>query len=204
MIAAVSCILGLTIARTKLPVFSIDWLLNARQTRSLEPEVILIHDMRGYHHQLTVKRGGTIKCLGVIFYPALTGKQQQLAALMEFKQIMAAVATRRASSELIKAVLESSLLNKVAHRGVLSGWSLDQSIQFDVVLAREYRKRTKNIATSQEANLFLPAALGGLGFRRLSDIIQKRKRAIIDTLHESSMELRVAVTAMINRASRHA
>ena len=127
-----------------------------------------------------------------------------MAALSEFKQIMAAVATRRASAELIKAVLESSLLNKVAYRGVLSGWSIAQSVQFDVILAREYRKRTKNMATSQEANLFIPAALGGLGFRRLSDIIQERKRAIVDQLHESPMELRVSVTAMINRAARHA
>ena len=74
---------------------------------------------------------------------------------------VAAVATRRASPELIKAVLESSLLNKVAYRGVLSGCSLEQSIQFDVILAREYRKRTKNMMTSHEANLFLPVALGG-------------------------------------------
>ena len=73
---------------------------------------------------------------------------------------------------------------------------------FDVILAREYRKRAKNMTTSQEANLFLPAALGGLGFRGLSDTIQERKRAIIDSLHdESPMELRVAVTAMINRAA---
>ena len=100
----------------------------------------------------------------MIFDPALTGKPQLLAALSEFKQITVAVATRKASAELIKAVLESSLLNKVAYRGVLSGWSLAQSIQFDVILAREYRKRTKNMATSQEANLFIPAALGGLGF----------------------------------------
>ena len=58
MIAAVSCILGLTIARTKLRVFSMDWSLNAHQSRSLEPEVILIHDMKGEHHKLTVKRCG--------------------------------------------------------------------------------------------------------------------------------------------------
>ena len=35
MMAAVSCILGLTIAKTKLRVFSMDWSLNARQARSL-------------------------------------------------------------------------------------------------------------------------------------------------------------------------
>ena len=116
---------------------------------------------------------------------------------------MAAVATRRASPELIKAVLESSLLNKVAYKGVLSGWFLDQSVQFDINLAREYRRRMKNMATSQEANIFPPAALGGLGFQRLSDIIQERKQAIVNHLYESPMDLRVAVTSMINRAKRH-
>ena len=71
------------------------------------------------------------------------------------------------------------------------------------VLAREYRRRTKDMATSQDVNMFLPASLGGLGFRRLSDIIQERKRAIVDRLHESPMALRVVVTAMIDRARRH-
>ena len=102
---------------------------------------------------LTVKWAGTVKCLGLLFYTELTEKPQLRAALLEFKKIMAAVATRRTFPELLKAVLES----RVAY--VLSGWSLDQSVQFDIVLAREYRRRTKNTATSQEANIFLPAAL---------------------------------------------
>ena len=55
MMVAVSCILGLTIARKKLRVFSMDWSLNAHQTRSLEPEVILIHDMKGEHHKWAVR-----------------------------------------------------------------------------------------------------------------------------------------------------
>ena len=55
--AAVSCMQGLTISKTKLRVFGMDWSLTARQTRSLVPEVILIHDMKGEHHKLTVKPG---------------------------------------------------------------------------------------------------------------------------------------------------
>ena len=58
------------------------------------------------------------------------------------------------------------------------------------------------MATSKEANIFLPASLGGLGFSRLNDIIPERKRVIVDRLHESPMELSVAVTAMSNRARR--
>ena len=41
----------------------------------------------------------------------LTGKPQLRAALLEFKKIMTAMATRQASLELIKAVFESSFLN---------------------------------------------------------------------------------------------
>ena len=116
---------------------------------------------------------------------------------------MAAVATQHASPELIEEVIESSLLKKVAYRGVLSGWPLDQSILFDVILASKCRRRTKNMATSQEAKNFLPTSHGGLGFRRLSGIIRKRKRTIVDRLHENPLELRVAGTAIINRARRH-
>ena len=82
-------------------MFSMDWTLNARQ------------NMMGGNHVLTVKRAGTVKCLEVLFDTELTGKPQLRAAMTEFK-IMAAVATQRASPELIKAVLESSLLSNVA------------------------------------------------------------------------------------------
>ena len=81
--------------------------------------MIVIHDVRAENHNLNVKRGGAIKCRGVIFDPDPTGKPQLLATLTEFKQIMAAVATRTASPELIKAVLESSL-KKVAEAMLLS------------------------------------------------------------------------------------
>ena len=59
------------------------------------------------------------------------------------------------------------------------------------------------MTTSHEASIVLTAALEGLGFRRLSDIIQERKRAIVDRLHESPMELSIAVTAIIKWARRH-
>ena len=91
-----------------------EWTQIARQSRSLEPEIILFHDMRGNHHMLTAKRGGTLKCLGVLFDPALTERLRLICAITEFKKIMAAVATRKAPPELSKAALESSLLNKVA------------------------------------------------------------------------------------------
>ena len=56
MMAVVSCVLGLTIARSKLRVFSMDWSLNTLQARNRVAETIAIHDTEGGHHVLTVKR----------------------------------------------------------------------------------------------------------------------------------------------------
>ena len=41
---------------------------------SLAAESIIIHDMVGGDHVLTVKRAGVVKCLGVLFDPELTGR----------------------------------------------------------------------------------------------------------------------------------
>ena len=82
--------------------------------------------MKSGNHELTVKRAGTVKCFEVLFDAEVTCKPRLRAAPLEFRMIMAAVATRRASPKLIKAVLESSLLNKVTYGGFHSGWSLDQ------------------------------------------------------------------------------
>ena len=69
MMTAISCVLGLTIARSKLRVFSMDWSLNRRQNKTRAAESIIIHDMVGGDHVLTVKRAGIVKGLGVLFDP---------------------------------------------------------------------------------------------------------------------------------------
>ena len=76
-------------------------------------------------------------------------------------------------------------------------------MQLDSVLAAEYRRRTKDRSTAQTENIFQPPGAGGLGFRRLSSVIQDRKRAIIDRLHDSSPGVRRAVESMLSRARLH-
>ena len=51
--------------------------------------------------------------------------------------MIAAARYRNVSVDTIKAAFESSILNKVAYRGVLSGWSLAFSKEFDRLLAQE-------------------------------------------------------------------
>ena len=63
----------------------------------------------------------------------------------------------------------------------------------------EYRRRTLNNETKQEESLFQPAESGGLGFRRMSSVIQDRKKSIVDRLRDSPRLVCMAVSDMLER-----
>ena len=105
-----------------------------------------------------------------------------LTSPRQISQVLAASRCKPASPDTFKVVVESYLVNKVAYRGVLSGWSLKQTISLDKHLAAEYRRRNLNNKTYQEESLFQPADSGGPGFRRLSSVIQGRKKSIVDRM----------------------
>ena len=76
------------------------------------------------------------------------------------KSLIAAARYRNALAHTIKAVFESSVLNKIAYRGVHSRWSLAFTKDIDRLLAQEYRRRTKNREPYQGENLFQPPERG--------------------------------------------
>ena len=82
--------------------------------------------------------------------------------------VVAVARTRRASLDMLRAVFQSSLLKKVvAYHGVLAGWSLEDSMRLENILAGQYRRHTKDRLTAQAGNM-----VWGLGFFRLSSAIQ--------------------------------
>ena len=131
----------------------------------------------------------------------VSGKTQRDLSTQELNGLLAACRHRKATPDTIKAVLESSFIAKIAYRGVHSGWSLKFSLELDRIIAREYRRRTLNMKSSQEELIFQSARNGGLGFKRLSDVIQKRKKAVVDRLDECPLPVQTAVRAMLHRAT---
>ena len=73
-------------------------------------------------------------------------------------------------------------------------------MSLDKHLAAEYRRRTLNNRAYQEESLFQPAEAGGLGFRRLSSVIQDRKKSIVDRLRDSPRLVCMAVSEMLERS----
>ena len=85
--------------------------------------------------------GNMVKCLGVHYDMNLSGTTQRGEFPQEMKRLIAAARFRNASANTVKAVFESSVLNKIAYRGVLLGWSLSYAKELDRLLAQEYRRR---------------------------------------------------------------
>ena len=131
---------------------------------------------------MQIKRVGAIKCLGVYYDVNLSGTTQREESLKEMKSLIAAARYRNASADTIKAVFESSVLNKITYRGVLSGWSLAFTKELGRLLAQEYRRRTRKKDSSQGEQLFQPPERGGLGFKRVSDAIQRHKQTLVGRL----------------------
>ena len=97
----------------------------------------------------------------------LSGTTRRAESLQEMKRLIAAARYINASADTVKAVFESSVLNKITYRGVLSGWSLSYAKELDRLLALEYRRRSKNRDSSQGEHIFQLADRGGLGFKRV-------------------------------------
>ena len=81
---------------------------------------------------------------------------------------------------MVEAVITTSLLNKAAYQGVLSNWSLKHTLELDNIYAEVLKKKSKHMQSHQGDNMFQPAEHLGMGFSRLTYLIQERKKGLID------------------------
>jgi len=102
------------------------------------------------------------------FFLAVHPKQKLLVSFW-------AHSTKRASARTVNTVISECLYNRGAYVGVLSSLSLEECESLDRRFAPELRKRTKNLSATQTENHFQSASSGGLGYQRISVIIQHRK-----------------------------
>jgi len=190
-------VLGLEVATHKLRVRKQCWGNRGNMHR---PERITLHTQRWEPVAIAVRHSEAFRFLGVDY--CLDGREraQFERTLASLRGILAVVHSRRASAETAIAVIRSSTISKIAYIGSLAPWPLAWYQEFDTLLAREYRHRTKNMATAQRANLFIPPETGGLGLPSLVDTIQGRKRSILDRAMEGDVLTRLAVDSCVRRA----
>jgi len=191
-------VLGLEVAVPKLRIRKKCW---GNPQRTLAPERLLLHTRRGTPVSVPVRHTGVFRFLGVDYDLDGNDRDQFDRFAASLRGMTAVIHSKRATAETVLAVLRSSTISKVTYIGALAPWPLSWYQELDTILAREYRFRTKNLSTSQRANLFIPPELGGLGMPSLTDIIQGRKRSIFERSLEGDQALQLAADSCLRRAT---
>ena len=96
----------------------------------------------------------------MVEYPINPGDSTSFAATkLKLIQSIRAISIKKAFARAVNVVLSKCLY----HRGAYS-WSLTLCEELDKSFAKEIRRRTKSMKTSQLENLFQPASAGGQGY----------------------------------------
>ena len=192
-------VLGLTLAVDKLRAFKCCWATPGRQQSE---ETLTVFQSRLWEAStVPLLTKGHIKCLGVLYDIDYSGVAQYAASKKLMKTITKVLSKRRASPEVVEAVITTSMLNKAAYQGVLSNWSLKQTLELDGIYAKELKKKSKHMASHPGDNLFRPADQLGMGFTRLTYLIQERKKGSIDRALRSDRYTRRAMEMMLARGA---
>ena len=93
-------------------------------------------------------------------------------------------------------------MSKLAYPLRFSNWTLEQYRQLDTELSALFRSTTRNLRSFPTALLYLPAHMGGMGLKRLSDIVQLDKWSSIHRLFRGSSEMKSLATSLIHSAFR--
>ena len=191
----------LTIAEHKLRLFYVPGC--EQDLSGTPPPGLIIHSAGWVPNWVHFKDANCFKSLGVWYDTDNTLGGTHLDKIsQELRTTVARIHTVKASAETIAEVLRVALIAKVAYPGVLSSWSLEESRLLDKQFAKVYRTISKNMATSQEENIFQPREAGGLGFPRISHIIQDRKISLLERIAEHGDQYtKLAVAALKSRGS---
>ena len=149
------------------------------------PEALVIHSAGWIPHTALIRTHGLFKSLGVE-YPINPSDSTSLRT-MKLKLLVSikALSVKKATPRSINLVMAKCLYARGAYVGILSSWSLRECEEIDSIFASELRRRSKNLRTSQAENLYQPVREGGLGFQRVSSMVQQRKRNCIHRVDQT-------------------
>ena len=110
----------------------------------------------------------------------------------------------RMSPDTKKMVFESCIFMKILYYAKFSSWRLEDYRDLDRKVSRFYRMISKNMAPFAEDLLYFPVKEGGLGFKRLSDMVQMSKLTLMGRLITVGGPAGKAMEALLMRGFRSA
>ena len=100
IVLAYAIVAVLKIVQNKLRGFSMDWTAAGAHSDTSGQECLVLHSVGWVVHDIMIKQGGSIKCLGVHYDLDLSGHTQKQQSVAEFNRLLAAAKTRAASEKL--------------------------------------------------------------------------------------------------------
>ena len=123
-------------------------------------------------------------------------------AVLTIEDLGMKVAISRMSPDTKKMVFETCIDMKVVYYAKFSPRSLKQFCELDDKVSKFYRMISKNMSNFAGDLLYIPVKDGGLGFKRLSDVIQMSKLTLVGRLLTVGGAAGQAMESMILRGFR--
>ena len=153
---------------------------------------------------LVVDNVGSVKYLGLEIAIDGGGKTQFALSKRVARVTTSVISSRIASPTLKYTVARTSTMAKLLYSLRLSNWSLAQYQELDHSLSAIFRKATRNQRSFPTALLYLPTNLGGLGLKRLSDLVQMEKWSTIHRMIRCGGTIQTVVQGIVKNSFHRA
>ena len=147
---------------------------------------------------------GEFTHLGVCYDMNLSNPGLFKKALDTIDELGTKVAISHLFPDSKKIVFETCIYMKVAYYAKFSAWTLSDYRLLDKKVSKYYRLISKNRQTIASSLLYIPTCHGGMGFKRLSNLVQMSKLTLMSRLLTVGGAAGTAMQAMILRGFRSA
>ena len=197
IVSAFALFSTMTISSSKLRASRIQW--GAAERPGLDHFVV-----RGPGWiPLTVQFSGEpFKHLGIVQSPHGGGGEQFDISMRLLRSQCTSLARQHIAAEAIWDCLFKKVYPQHLYVARFAPWRLRQFRELDKEVSKCLRTKTLNQSSFPSALLYIPRALGGLGFKRLSDLVHERKLSALLRLECGSSDDRHLAESLLGRALR--
>jgi len=182
VMSAFACLVNIELSLKKLRTFAVQWGNGSRPDHEALTVHITVDGQPWVPVSVPLKGTGEFTYLGVCYNMNLANPELFDKAAATIDDLGMKVALCRLSPDAKKMVFETCIYMKVAYYAKFSPWTLSQYRALDDKVSKFYRMISKNRANIAGDLLYIPVKHGGLGFKRLSDIIQLNKLTLMGRL----------------------
>jgi len=204
IMSAFAVMVNIELSLKKLRTFGIHW---GNATR-IQHDTLTVHIDDGVSAWSPVKvpllSAGEFTHLGVTYDMQLDNQVLFAKALDTIDTLGHKVVISKMNADTKKMIFETSIYMKINYYAKFCPWTLAQYRLLDSKVSKYYRLISRNMATYPSRVLYFPIEEGGLGFKRLSDIVQASKLALLGRLTIGSGPAREAMEAIFERGFRAA